>query len=76
MCVQVFDVATSSFVRSLASLDVKLEEAGVLGKLEPEVLPEEVLGDDGEPIEAYKEVRAGRLCRVYWDHSVLRTCCP
>ncbi|KAK9801410.1 hypothetical protein WJX73_007777 [Symbiochloris irregularis] len=67
---KVFNTISLSFVKSLASLDVKLEEAGLLSKLEPDPVPEEVLNDDGEPIEAYKEMRA-KLAKLRLDNAAV-----
>ena len=46
-------------VGGLASLDTKLEEAGVLPKLEAPQLPEEITDDNGDMTEDVEDVRCG-----------------
>ena len=54
---QVINSVSDSFVHALAALDHRLEDIGLLGKLEEQALPDEVLDEDGEPTTAYKEAR-------------------
>ena len=49
--------AGKKIVGALASLDVKLEEVGVLPKLTPQPVPEDVADEDGQMHNDRMEVR-------------------
>lgn len=58
-CVQLAASAGKKVVGALASLDVKLEEVGVLPKLTPQPVPEDVADEDGQMHNDRMEVRPG-----------------
>ena len=53
--------AGKKIVGALSALDVKLEEVGVLPKLTPQPVPEDVADEDGQMHNDRMEVRFSRL---------------
>ena len=59
-CLQLAASAGKKIVGALSALDVKLEEVGVLPKLTPQPVPEDVADEDGQMHNDRMEARSSR----------------